>query len=163
MRLLKLPDEVRAEVASGALSMGHARALLALADEAAQRRVARDVIARSLSVRETEALVKKIVEAGAPRAKPRRRSRSTSTRAPRKSGCASRSARASASCARAQRGRIEIDFASRRRTDPDLRAAHRQELDSVGSSSSSNLTSNRSELNEGTMAKRLTQMVSCAG
>jgi ParB/RepB/Spo0J family partition protein len=46
-------------VASNALSMGHARALLALADEAAQLRVARDVVSRSLSVRETEALVKK--------------------------------------------------------------------------------------------------------
>ncbi len=65
-RLLKLPDEVRTEVASGRLSMGHARALLSLADEADQRRIARDVIARSLSVRETEALVKKIVETGKP-------------------------------------------------------------------------------------------------
>ena len=65
-RLLKLPDEVRSEVASSRLSMGHARALLSLADEADQRRIARDVIARSLSVRETESLVKKIVEAGKP-------------------------------------------------------------------------------------------------
>ena len=39
--------------------MGHARALVALADEADQRRLARDVVARGLSVRETEALVKK--------------------------------------------------------------------------------------------------------
>jgi ParB family chromosome partitioning protein len=57
MRLLKLPQEVRAEVAAGRLSMGHARALLALADEGAQRQVAREVIARNLSVRETEAMV----------------------------------------------------------------------------------------------------------
>jgi ParB family transcriptional regulator, chromosome partitioning protein len=64
LRLLRLPEEVRTEVASGRLSMGHARALLSLADEADQRRTARDVIARSLSVRETESLVKKIVEAG---------------------------------------------------------------------------------------------------
>jgi ParB family chromosome partitioning protein len=66
VRLLKLPDEVRAEVASGTLSMGHARALLALTNEADQRRMARDVIARNLSVRETESLVKKIAEDGAP-------------------------------------------------------------------------------------------------
>jgi ParB family chromosome partitioning protein len=66
LRLLKLPDEVRAEVASSRLSIGHARALLSLADEADQRRVARDVIARALSVRETESLVKKLVEAGKP-------------------------------------------------------------------------------------------------
>jgi ParB family chromosome partitioning protein len=66
LRLLRLPDEVRTEVASGRLSMGHARALLSLTDEADQRRTARDVIARSLSVRETESLIKKIVESGAP-------------------------------------------------------------------------------------------------
>lgn len=60
LRLLKLPEEVRADVASGALSMGHARALAGLTDAAAQRHAAREVIARSLSVRETESLVKKI-------------------------------------------------------------------------------------------------------
>ncbi len=68
LRLLKLPDEVRAEVASGALSMGHARALLGLPGEDDQRRTARDVIARNLSVRETESLVKKIADGGAARA-----------------------------------------------------------------------------------------------
>ena len=62
LRLLKLPDELRAEVAAGTLSMGHARALLALPTEADQLRVARDVIARALSVRETESIVKKIVD-----------------------------------------------------------------------------------------------------
>jgi ParB family transcriptional regulator, chromosome partitioning protein len=66
LRLLRLPDEVRADVASGTLSMGHARALLTLSDEADQRRTARDVIARQLSVRETETLVRKIVEHGRP-------------------------------------------------------------------------------------------------
>jgi ParB family chromosome partitioning protein len=59
LRLLRLPAEVQADVASGALSMGHARAIVAIPDEAGQRRVARDVIARGLSVRETEGLVKK--------------------------------------------------------------------------------------------------------
>lgn len=62
LRLLKLPQEVRANLGSGALSMGHARALLGLPDEAAQLRVSRDVVAKSLSVRETEALVKKATE-----------------------------------------------------------------------------------------------------
>ena len=70
VRLLKLPDEVRNEVASGRLSTGHARALLALADEREQRRLARDVIARSLSVRETEAMVKKIADGAARRQPP---------------------------------------------------------------------------------------------
>ena len=59
VRLLRLPDDVRADVAAGTLSMGHARCLLGLTTEGEQRRMARDVIARGLSVRETEALVKK--------------------------------------------------------------------------------------------------------
>jgi ParB family transcriptional regulator, chromosome partitioning protein len=67
VRLLKLPDEVQDEVAAGRLSMGHARALLALTDAAAQRTLARDIIARNLSVRETEGLVKKAVETASPR------------------------------------------------------------------------------------------------
>jgi ParB family chromosome partitioning protein len=66
VRLLKLPDEVRTEVAGGRLSMGHARALLSLADEADQRRMAREIIARNLSVRETESLVKRIVDGEPP-------------------------------------------------------------------------------------------------
>jgi ParB family chromosome partitioning protein len=66
-RLLRLPAEVQAEVAAGTLSMGHARALLSLTNEADQRRVARDVIGRNLSVRETEALVKKIAEGARPK------------------------------------------------------------------------------------------------
>jgi ParB family chromosome partitioning protein len=59
MRLLKLPQEVRAEVAGGRLSMGHARALLAVLDEGRQRQIAREVIARNLSVRETESMAKR--------------------------------------------------------------------------------------------------------
>jgi ParB family chromosome partitioning protein len=66
VRLLKLPVEVQLEVAAGSLSMGHARALVGLTAEADQRRLAREVIARNLSVRETEAIVKKIVDEGRP-------------------------------------------------------------------------------------------------
>ena len=62
VRLLRLPREVRENVSAGTLSMGHARAILALPDEPAQLRVARDVIARQLSVRDTEVLVKKTTE-----------------------------------------------------------------------------------------------------
>ena len=51
MRLLRLPDEVRADLAAGALSMGHARALLALTDAPAQRHAARDHLARSVRPR----------------------------------------------------------------------------------------------------------------
>jgi ParB family chromosome partitioning protein len=67
VRLLRLPQEVRANVASNALSMGHARALLALGDDALQLRMSRDVVARQLSVRETEALVKKASTPAAPK------------------------------------------------------------------------------------------------
>jgi ParB family chromosome partitioning protein len=66
LRLLKLPQEVRGDLAGGALSMGHARALLGLADESAQRQTAREVISRSLSVRETESLVKRLASPARP-------------------------------------------------------------------------------------------------
>lgn len=64
MRLLKLPPGVREAVVEGRLSMGHARALLSLADlegespEEAMLRAAREVMAKNLSVRATEALVR---------------------------------------------------------------------------------------------------------
>jgi ParB family transcriptional regulator, chromosome partitioning protein len=59
LRLLRLPEEVRAEVAAGRLSMGHARAIVSLASDTEQRRIAREVVVRGLSVRETETIVKK--------------------------------------------------------------------------------------------------------
>src|ERR1041384_6842341 len=62
MRLLKLPDEVRADLAAGSLTMGHARTLLSLPDAAAQRHAAREVLSRALSVRDTEALVKRLAD-----------------------------------------------------------------------------------------------------
>lgn len=65
-RLLLLPPDVRADVAAGALTMGHARALLGLAEAADQRRAARAVVADGLSVRETEALVKKLANPAPP-------------------------------------------------------------------------------------------------
>lgn len=59
MRLLKLPVEVRNDLSAGTLAMGHARALLGLSDEAAQRRICRETVSKGLSVRETEALVRR--------------------------------------------------------------------------------------------------------
>ncbi len=67
VRLLKLSDEVRAALAGGALTMGHARALLALTDHAAQRQASREVISAGLSVRDTEALVKRLASPPAAR------------------------------------------------------------------------------------------------
>jgi ParB family chromosome partitioning protein len=61
LRLLRLPQEIRAELSSERLTVGHARAMLSLPDAADQRHVAREVISRGLSVRETEALVKRVL------------------------------------------------------------------------------------------------------
>ncbi|MBX3161997.1 MAG: ParB/RepB/Spo0J family partition protein [Deltaproteobacteria bacterium] len=59
IRLLKLPAPVRAMVDDERLSMGHARALLGLDEAPAIERAARQVVEKQLSVRATEALVKK--------------------------------------------------------------------------------------------------------
>jgi ParB family chromosome partitioning protein len=58
VRLLKLPESVRAMVEDRRLSMGHARALLGLEQAAAIETAARGVVAKGLSVRATEALVR---------------------------------------------------------------------------------------------------------
>ena len=60
LRLLKLPPAVRQMVEDEKLSMTHARALLALDDAAAIERAARTVVDKQLSVRASEALVKKL-------------------------------------------------------------------------------------------------------
>ena len=55
LRLLKLPDEVKALVQEGKLSEGHARALLAVEKESELLRLAREAAAQGWSVRDTEA------------------------------------------------------------------------------------------------------------
>ena len=60
LRLLKLPDDVRRQVIAGALSMGHARALLALENADDMVKMARDVVKRGLSVREVERAVRSL-------------------------------------------------------------------------------------------------------
>ena len=57
LRLLGLPDEVKAMVADGTLNMGHARALLGVPRIPEMMDLASQVAARKLSVRETEKLV----------------------------------------------------------------------------------------------------------
>lgn len=59
LRLLNLNSEVRLLLENGDLDMGHARCLLVL-DETQQSHVARLIIAKQLSVRETEALVARV-------------------------------------------------------------------------------------------------------
>ena len=58
-RLLELPDEVKALVSAGELTAGHARTLLGLRDRAEIAPLAKKCVADGLSVRETEALVKR--------------------------------------------------------------------------------------------------------
>jgi len=59
LRLLRLPQEIQQHVAEDKLSMGHARALLGLEDAPIQKKMARVIIDRGLSVRQVEELVKK--------------------------------------------------------------------------------------------------------
>jgi ParB family chromosome partitioning protein len=62
IRLLDLPDTVVSLVDSKALSMGHARALLGLADDAERTRFAHVAVERGLTVRAVETLVRKALE-----------------------------------------------------------------------------------------------------
>jgi len=70
LRLLKLPDAVKASVVSGDLTAGHARALLSVAEP---EKVAKEIAARGLTVRDAEAIVQaEAAEAGRPaKARPR--------------------------------------------------------------------------------------------
>jgi ParB family chromosome partitioning protein len=70
LRLLELPDEVLWMVARGELTEGHGRAVLALPDQAARRRLARRIVRDGLSVRAAERAAQ---EGGAAR-RPRRAS-----------------------------------------------------------------------------------------
>ena len=69
LRLLGLNEDVKRLLENGDLEMGHARALLALNGEA-QSLLARQVVAKGLSVRETERLIKRTLEQGKQADKP---------------------------------------------------------------------------------------------
>jgi ParB family chromosome partitioning protein len=60
LRLLNLPEEIQKDLAAGTLSTGHARALLGIPDRAGQLAARAAVLAKGLSVRETELLVKRL-------------------------------------------------------------------------------------------------------
>lgn len=59
LRLLKLPDDLQDLVSEEKISVGHARALLMADDSDIQRRIARNIMEMSLSVREAEKVVKR--------------------------------------------------------------------------------------------------------
>ena len=67
LRLLKLPQEIQDKLVDGEISMGHARAMLALEEAVTQLYCCRQVIDRGLSVRNTETLVNRLKKK-APRA-----------------------------------------------------------------------------------------------
>ena len=108
LRLLKLPHEIRESVASGGLSMGHARALVAIGDEAVLLRLAREVIARQLSVREAEALIRKAAAPAVEKAPPAKdvHTRAAEDRLRFALGTRVRIVR------KGKAGRIEVDFTS---------------------------------------------------
>jgi ParB family chromosome partitioning protein len=62
LRLLKLSTPVQVAVRDNQISMGHARALVAIEDEAQQSKLVQQIVKEQLSVRQTETLVKKTLE-----------------------------------------------------------------------------------------------------
>jgi len=61
VRLLKLPEPVKARLADGTISEGHARALQALENDAAMLKALATVTRNALSVRQTEELVRRVL------------------------------------------------------------------------------------------------------
>jgi len=64
IRLLNLSPEVQEIVSRGTISMGHARALLAIDNLRLQEKVCRHIVGKQLSVRETEKVVRRVVATG---------------------------------------------------------------------------------------------------
>ena len=60
LRLRQLPDQIKAGITDGTLSMGHARALLGAETSTQQLAAWRSVVSKKLSVRETEALIRRL-------------------------------------------------------------------------------------------------------
>ncbi len=109
LRLLRLPQDVQLLVAEHRISMGHARAILGLPDEAAQRQLAEKAAAQGLSVREVERTVQKLTESreGEQEEKPRQdpNVRAAAEELQRVLGTRVRIVEKNP-----QRGRIEIDY-----------------------------------------------------
>jgi len=68
LRLLKLPEEVQRDIVEERLSMGHARAILALEHPEQIEKARREIIHKQLSVRATEALVRRMKVNPSPKA-----------------------------------------------------------------------------------------------
>jgi len=75
LRLLSLPDEIKEHVSRGTLSMGHARALAGIKEDAKRRELAKLTLANEWSVRELEEAVQKNEVQAKGKAKPKARKR----------------------------------------------------------------------------------------
>ena len=60
LRLRQLPEQIKADIINGTLSMGHARALLGASNSAQQNAAWRAIVSKGLSVRETERLINRL-------------------------------------------------------------------------------------------------------
>lgn len=69
MRLLKLPDPIKARLIDGLITEGHARALLGISDAPVQQRLLSQIVKNNLSVRQTEELVRRLLDNHQPVAK----------------------------------------------------------------------------------------------
>jgi ParB family transcriptional regulator, chromosome partitioning protein len=112
IRLLNLPPSVQRRVAAGVLSAGHARALLGIADPAAQEQLAHRIVAEGLSVRAVE----EIVAMGGDTAKPTRQQARKQPVAPRLADLAGRLSDVLDTRVKVElgqrKGKIVVEFAS---------------------------------------------------
>ncbi len=112
LRLLDLPDEIRQMLADGRLTMGHARAILALPTDELRRKLANRALAGRLSVREVERLVRKHLDEN-PTVKPKTRPKPAHIADLEDKLCRHLGTRVSIETRKGgQRGRISIDFDS---------------------------------------------------
>lgn len=114
LRLLKLPTRIQEDLIEGTLSAGHGRALLGLEGRVHQLKARESIIRRSLSVRATELLVKRL------KASPAERHQKLTRHGPELASVEEQLRRALATKVRivrsGRRGRIEVEFYS----DEDL-------------------------------------------
>jgi ParB family chromosome partitioning protein len=108
LRLLNLPEVVQEQVADGSLSMGHARALLALPTAAAQAAAARKIVKEGLSVRQAE----KLAEEGSGKAKKEAPKKDPNIAALEDSLRRSLGTKVALKATAPDRGRIEIEYYS---------------------------------------------------
>jgi ParB family chromosome partitioning protein len=64
LRLLKLSKEIRDKLMTGEISVGHARCLIGVEDKAIQNKIMAEILEKAYSVRQVEALVKKVKNSG---------------------------------------------------------------------------------------------------